>query len=127
LPAGALRRATALYPVGSVETPNHDAVMRIGGELRGGAPILFPGTKAMGGLRVTPPRMVLGGRSSGRAEMVRSIGRSCSWRRAQVAGWKATPSGMAPRVAKRHSAISNLRASATIIVLRVFGAVFVRA
>jgi hypothetical protein len=32
-----------------------------------------------------------------------------------------------PVVAKRHRAISNLRASGTIIVLRVFGAVFVRA
>jgi hypothetical protein len=51
--------------------PNHDAVIRIGDEAPGGAPILFPGTKAMEGLRVTPPR--IGARragSRGRAGML---------------------------------------------------------
>ena len=37
------------------------------------------------------------------------------------------PSGTVPVVAKRHKAISNFRASATIIFLRVLGAVCVRA
>jgi len=36
-----------------------------------------------------------------------------------AAGRKITPSGISPVVAMRHSAMSSLRASATIIVLRV--------
>jgi hypothetical protein len=44
LAIGAHLRATDLYAVGSFD-PNHDAVMRIGGEAPGGGPILSVGIK----------------------------------------------------------------------------------
>ena len=44
LAIGAHLRATDLYAVGSVD-PDHDAVMRIGGEAPGGGPILSVGIK----------------------------------------------------------------------------------
>ena len=42
-------------------------------------------------------------------------------------GRSTTPSGTTPSRTSRHRAISSLRASATIIVLRLCGAFFVRA
>jgi hypothetical protein len=50
-------RATDLYSVGSLG-PDHDAVMRIGGKLRGGGPILLVGIGAMFEYGVPPPRIV---------------------------------------------------------------------
>ena len=50
-------RATDLYAVGSFD-PDHDAVMRIGGEAPGGGPILSVGTSAMFEYGVPPPRIV---------------------------------------------------------------------
>jgi hypothetical protein len=95
-------------------------------KLRGGGPILFPGMKAKGGDRdpATSNRhrhpLAL---EAGRAE---TVGRFlCN--SAHKAGRKTIPSGIAPSRTSRHSAISSLRASATIIVLRVWGAFFVRA
>src|SRR3954463_11473009 len=44
LPSGADHRATPLYAVGP-QGPDHDAVMRIGGEAPGGGPILENGVK----------------------------------------------------------------------------------
>jgi hypothetical protein len=38
--------------------PDHDAVMRIGGEAPGGGPILPVGINAMSGCRFPPPRIV---------------------------------------------------------------------
>jgi hypothetical protein len=40
--------------------PNHDAVMRIGGEAPGGEPILNCGIEAMGQSGTSPPRIVIG-------------------------------------------------------------------
>ena len=52
-------RATDLYSVGSLG-PDHDAVMRIGGKLRGGGapPILSVGISAMFEYGFPPPRIV---------------------------------------------------------------------
>ena len=51
-------RATDLYSVGSLG-PDHDAVMRIGSELRGGGgPVLLVGISAMFEYGVPPPRIV---------------------------------------------------------------------
>ena len=50
-------RATDLYAVGSVN-PDHDAVMRIGGEAPGGGPILSVGISARFEYGVPPPRIV---------------------------------------------------------------------
>jgi hypothetical protein len=44
---------------GSTRDPNHDAVIRIGGEAPGGGPILSRGTRAMGRGGSPPPRIVL--------------------------------------------------------------------
>jgi hypothetical protein len=95
-------------------------------KLRGGGPILFPGVKAKGGDRdpATSNRhrypLAL---EAGRAETVERF--LCN--SAHKAGRRTTPSGIAPSRTSRHRAISSLRASATIIVLRVCGAFFVRA
>ena len=48
---GALLGATDLYAVGLFD-PDHDAVMRIGGEAPGGGPILSVGISAMFELRL---------------------------------------------------------------------------
>ena len=50
-------RAANLYAVGSFD-PDHDAVMRIGGEAPGGGPILSVGISAMFEYGVPPPRIV---------------------------------------------------------------------
>jgi hypothetical protein len=49
-------RAANLYSVGS--DPDHDAVMRIGGEAPGGGPILSVGISAMFEYGFPPPRIV---------------------------------------------------------------------
>jgi len=51
LAIGAHLRATDLYAVGSVD-PDHDAVMRIGGEAPGGGPILSVGIKCQVRIRL---------------------------------------------------------------------------
>ena len=50
-------RATDSYAVGSFD-PDHDAVMRIGGEAPGGGPILSVGIKGQVRIRLPPPRIV---------------------------------------------------------------------
>ena len=54
---GALLGATDLYAVGLFD-PDHDAVMRIGGEAPGGGPILSVGISAMFEYGFPPPRIV---------------------------------------------------------------------
>jgi len=44
---------------GGCKDPNHDAVMRIGSELRGGGPILLIGIEAMPWYGTPPPRTVI--------------------------------------------------------------------
>ena len=56
-PVGHIFVATDLYTVGSFD-PDHDAVMRIGGEAPGGGPILSVGISAMFEYGVPPPRIV---------------------------------------------------------------------
>jgi hypothetical protein len=51
LAIGVHLRATDLYAVGSVD-PDHDAVMRIGGEAPGGGPILSVGIKCQVRIRL---------------------------------------------------------------------------
>ncbi len=64
---GTRDRAATLYPVGRCD-PNHDARMRIGGELRGGGPILNGGIEAVDKRGIPPPRTVIASpsRTSGR-------------------------------------------------------------
>ena len=58
LAIGARLRATHLCAVGSFD-PDHDAVMRIGGEAPGSGPILSVGISAMFEYGFPPPRIVI--------------------------------------------------------------------
>src|SRR5438067_12625168 len=120
LAIGAHLRATDLYSVGSFD-PDHDAVMRIGGEAPGGGPILSVGIKCQVRIRLPAPsdrqfgsRAVKPARTPNGAECYARSGKPF-----QDAGRKTTPSSVSPVVTKRQSAMTSLRASATIIVLRV--------
>ena len=97
---------------------DHDAAMRIGGEAPGRRahslkrrqePWLRPGAP--------PPRIVIDG-SSREADERRNCLRLLPRLIRHDAGRRTTPSGTSPVVTKRHSAMSSLRASATIMVLR---------
>src|SRR5215472_631888 len=120
LAMGAYLRATNLYTAGSWD-PDHDAVMRIGGEAPGGGPILSVGIKCQVRIRhpATSDRQ-FGNRAERPARAPN--GAECyarSGKPFQDAGRKTTPSNGSPVVTKRHSAMISLRASATIMVLRV--------
>jgi hypothetical protein len=84
-------------------------------KLRGGGPILHSGLEAMG--------LAAGHRHLGSSSANPSMGRQggCPSLRsvAHDAGRKTMPCGTSPVVTRRHRAMSSLRASATIIVLRV--------
>ena len=110
---------------GGSKDPNHDAVMRIGAKLRGGGPILFLGTKAIGFAGTPPPRTVIGDPSQ-----ADGLGRNCpvsSATSVHCAGRRTMPSGTTPSRTSRHKAIKSLRAKATIMSLRVPRAFSVRA
>ena len=95
-------------------------------KLRGSGPILFPGMKAKGGNRdpaTSNRHQHPFAFTVRRAKTVGGVLCNC----AHEAGRSTTPSGIAPSRTSRHRAISSLRASATIMVLRVVGAFFVRA
>ena len=117
-------RAATLYPVGRSD-PNHDACMRIGGELRGSGPILNGGTKAMARHGTPPPRTVIAPPSRAR-DWKRTVFQMLSSEMKAHAGRIWTPSGTMPSCARRQSAIKSLRARATISVLRIAGAACVR-
>ena len=123
-------RATNLYTAGSFD-PDHDAVMRIGvgllptgltrGEAPGGGPIVSVGIKCQVRIRhpATSDRQ-FGSRAEQPARAPN--GAECYARSGKpfhVAGRKTTPSNGSPVVTKRQSAMISLRASATIMVLRV--------
>src|ERR1700724_763167 len=90
-------------------------------KLRGSGPILHRGLEAMEGTS--------GHRHLGSSSAALSMGRPSGWHVfllflvspaiAHAAGRTMTPSGPSPVVTRRHSAMSSLRASATIIVFRV--------
>ena len=113
-------RATDLYSVGSFD-PDHDAVMRIGGEAPGGGPILSVGLKCQVRIRfpATSDRQ-FGSRAVKQRERRTVLSAMLvPVKPFQDAGRKTTPSSGSPVVTKRQSAMTSLRASATIIVLRV--------
>ena len=110
-------RATDLYAVGSFD-PDHDAIMRIGGEAPGGGPILSVGISARFEYGFPPPRIVNSAvvlKAPVQAPKMVVSGMLLF----QDAGRKTTPSSGSPVVTKRQSAMISLRASATIMVLRV--------
>src|SRR6266536_2462102 len=102
--------------------PNHDAAMRIGSEAPGWGPILQYGLKARSDIGSPPPRIVLGNRRQSCRQMPNPLSLSD-----QGVGRRATPAGTSPVVTRRQSAMSSLRANATIIVLRLPRASSVRA
>src|SRR5690348_12390116 len=95
--------------------------MRIGGEAPGGGPILSVGISARFEYGFPPPRIVNSAvvlKSQRERRMVLSA-MLVPVKPFQDAGRKTTPSSGSPIVTKRQSAMISLRASATIIVLRV--------
>ena len=90
------------------------------GEAPGGGPILSVGISAMFEYGFPPPRIVNSAvvlksqRAPNGAEWYARSGKPF-----QDAGRKTTPSSGSPVVTKRQSAMTSLRASATIMVLRV--------
>ena len=112
-----INRATTLYPVGpETRTMMHSCASAA--KLRGGGPILFPGMKAKGGDRDPATSNRHRHPLALEARRAEAVGRFlCN--SAHKAGRRTIPSGIAPSRTSRHRAISSLRASATIIVLRV--------
>ena len=121
----AIGRGTSRHTLvfgGSDADPNHDAVIRIGGEA--------PGRRAH-----SKPRRADHVQYRVAATSDRQFGSRCaeeparapnsaeeyarSGKHFQTAGRKTTPSSGSPVVTKRQSAMISLRASATIMVLRV--------
>jgi len=101
-----------------IQSLNHDAAMRIGGEAPRRRTHSFSRHESQGGR--SGPRHLEPSSAPSRAGC--EAGRSCrkiSMLSAHKAGRRTIPSGIAPSRASRHRAISSLRASATIIVLRV--------
>jgi hypothetical protein len=87
-------------------------------KLRGGGPILDSGLEAMVSTRVTATSDRHQQTLTWAAKLVVLL--SLSFRVvAHDAGRRTTPCGTSPIVTRRQRAISSLRASATIIVLRV--------
>ena len=84
-------------------------------KLRAAGPFYRSGARAMDGCGTPPPRIVIGNPASagGRAP---NLFRSAP---SQTAACRRTPGGTVPVVASCQSAISSLRASATIIVFLV--------
>jgi hypothetical protein len=92
--------------------------MRIGGEAPGGGPILSVGIKCQ--VRIRHP--ATSDRQFGSRAARAPNGAECyarSGKPFQDAGRKTTPSSGSSVVTKRQSAMISLRASATIMVLRV--------
>ncbi len=123
LPWRATDRAAYLYSVGSAWEPDHEAVIRFGGEA--------PRRRAHSNERFddhVPARVTTTSDRVRSARQDTSAGRpesdclrSCSVRLvSQAACRSTTPCGISPLVANRQRAMSNLRARATIIfVFRV--------
>ena len=105
-----LRRRTLVFGWVACD-PDHDAVIRIGSRVPGRQAHSVGRHESQEQERVAPPRTDHG--RTGKA--LRSGPRP---RGTQAVGLRATPSGTSPWVTKRHKAISSLRASATIMVLR---------
>src|SRR6516225_7894919 len=94
--------------------------MRIGGELRGGGSILDRGLKAIVKSGSPPPRIVIGRPPTRPAKTVVLLSVALCLRSfGYDAGRRTMPSDISPVVTRRQSAMSSLRANATIIVLRV--------
>jgi hypothetical protein len=100
-----------------VQDPNHDALMRIGGEAPRRRTHSFSRHESQGG-RSGPRHLEPSSAPALEAGWAETVGRFlCN--PAHKAGRRTMPSGIAPSRTSRHRAISSLRASATIIVLRV--------
>ena len=118
-PSGADHCATSLYPADRGD-PGHDPAMRIGGEAPGRRAHSSTRHESHRKARVTATsdrhRQPAGEPWAGRGNR---LGGPAAAEPAHAAGRRTTPSGVSPVVTKRHSAISSLRANATIMVLRV--------
>ena len=87
-------------------------------KLRAAGPILFVGIVCHVSCRFPPPRIV-NQQTALNASASAELGKMLVPEVFQPAGRRMTPSNISPVVTKRQSAMSSLRANATIIVLRV--------
>src|SRR5271166_2769755 len=108
---------TTLYSVDPSWDPDHDAAMRVGGEAPGRQSHSQKRHRSQGILREPPPRIVIGVSSCG-ATSAETVDFSHNLSLSHDALRRMTPCGTSPVVTNRHSAMSSLRASATIMVLR---------
>src|SRR5262252_10569319 len=92
-------------------------------KLLGGGPILETGVNTMACFGLPPPRIVIGCRRYSVRRLRNLVLSEFSFHAAR----NTTPGGTSPVVTRRHRAINNLRARATIMVLRVPRAFSVRA
>src|SRR5262249_20987284 len=120
--AGAINRATTLYPVG----PRTRTMMQScasAAKLRSGGPILPFGIESQG--NTSGPRHLEPSSAAchKRTDLAETVG--CDFR-SHYAGRRTIPSGTTPSRTSRHRAIRSLRAKATIMVLRVPPAFSVR-
>jgi hypothetical protein len=88
-------------------------------KLRGGGPTLMIGVRSQDVDRVTATSDRYRQSVSKADSMPKSFAPARFELRVQVDGRSTTPAGTSPVVTMRHNAMSSLRASATIIVLRV--------
>jgi hypothetical protein len=86
-------------------------------KLRDGGPILNRGSKTMCKVGLPPPRVVICSSASIRERTAET--QLCVFEAGGYAGRRSRPAGASPVVTSRQSAIRSLRASATIMVLRV--------
>src|SRR6187455_1071245 len=123
-PRGARRgaRKSALHPcIRQVRADlDHDAVMRIGGAAPGRQAHSLGRRRSHACLGSPPPRIVMSSaetdcRRRAQSRSITGYRQSTAW----IAGRSTTPFGSSPVVTSFHKATSSLRASATIIVLRV--------
>lgn len=114
-------RAATLYLVESVWDPDHEAVIRFGGEAPRRRAHSRYAIEAMAVFGSPPPRIGIGSWSptcDGTANRAVSVPLR---RGLQTAGdRRATPAGISPIVTMRHNAMRSFRASATIIVVFLF-------
>src|SRR6266851_8993517 len=126
-PLRAIPRAATLYSAGSAGDPGHEAVIRFSSRAprrrphsqAGAKPWLISGHRHLGSLSGPGRDSTVGPRTLVFPFLLFSllVVPPLVSQAGQAAGRRTTPSGTSPIVTRRHSATSNLRASATIIVV----------
>jgi hypothetical protein len=110
-------REPRLYSVEPTWGLDHEAVIRFAGKAPRRRVHSPSGIAAIAVFGLPPPRIVIGYLAHQTQSGAEPVCPFSFWSVAHAADRNSTPSGTSPVVTKRHSAISSLRASATIIVV----------